>query len=285
MTSQSCGNIERPSRDIPVVTIWRKRTAEWLAWLQAGGVSPNTITLRRYQLSRLAADHIKRSPWSLEPTDLAAWLARDNWSPETLRSYRSALRSFYGWAHASGLIDIDPARLLRKVAIPPPVPRPASEVAVTNALHAADGRAWLMLMLGSRHGLRRCEIARVHTDDLRVLDGHTELLVRGKGNKMRVIPVLDEVAALIRAAPAGWLFPNGKGGPLTSAHVGVILRRFLATGVTPHQLRHRFASRAYGATMDIRAVQELLGHASVATTQRYVATSSAALRAAVLSAA
>lgn len=272
--------------DRPVVSAWQEHIGDWVNWMKAGAVSRNTLSLRRYQLLRFAADHRRfGGPWSVTPDDMTRWISSHDWSPETLRSYRSALRSFYGWGHASGLIDSDPARLLRKIVTPPPVPRPASEADVADALRCADARAWLMVMLGSRHGLRRCEIARVATTDLRLLDGGTDLIVHGKGNKERVVPVLDEVAAIIRAAPPGWLFPNGKGGPLSPAHVGVILRRLLADGVTPHQLRHRFASKAYSATKDIRAVQELLGHASVATTQRYVATSSESLRRAVMSAA
>ncbi len=271
--------------DSPSVTIWSTALGDWVNWLKAGAVSEQTLKLRKYQLARFNADFKHISPWRIASDDLAAWIARHDWSPETLRSYRSALRSFYGWAHASGHIDADPARLLRKIPTPPPLPRPAAEGVVSDALADADERAWLMLMLGSRHGLRRCEIARVSTTDVRDLGGGAELLVHGKGNKMRVVPLLDEVAATIRRMPAGWLFPNGKGGPLSPGHVGVLLRRLLATGTTPHQLRHRFASRAYNATHDIRAVQELLGHASVATTQRYVATSSSALRAAVISAA
>jgi integrase/recombinase XerC len=243
------------------------------------------VNLRRYQMGRFANDHAGSSPWSMEPNDLAEWLARHEWSPETLRSYRSALRSFYGWAHASGLVDADPSRLLRKITTPPPRPRPASERVVTAAIRIADERAWLMLMLGSRHGLRRSEISTVHTADIsEAIDGGPQLLVRGKGGKLRTVPLLDVLAAAIRAAPAGWLFPNGFGSHLSGPHVGVVLRRLLETGTTSHQLRHRFASRAYQATLDIRAVQLLLGHASVATTQRYVAVADNALRAAVLSA-
>lgn len=273
--------------DIQNVNTWSSHCSDWLNWLHAGAVSQQTVSLRRYQMGRFATDHAHRSPWQLEPADLAKWLASHEWSPETLRSYRAAIRSFYGWAHASGLTSSDPSRLLRRVTTPPPKPRPAPESVVTGALHCADARAWLMLMLGSRHGLRRGEIAKVHTDDVRDSpDGvGYDLLVHGKGNKLRTVPLLDEVALVIRKCSNGWVFPNGKGTHLTAAHVGVLLRRLLASGVTPHQLRHRFASKAYQATHDIRAVQELLGHASVATTQRYVAVADDALRRAVHSAA
>ena len=258
-------------------TIWSDSINAWLAWLTAGGLPTTTLYLRHYQLRRFASFYLHRGPWALDTDDLAGWLACHQWGPETLRSYRAALRSFYGWAHASGVIAADPAKLLRKIKPAHVSPRPAKELDIATALSAADDRQWLMLMLGSRHGLRRGETAQIHTDDL-IDDGNNEhsLLVHGKGAKPRVIPLLLVVAVKIRLAPPGWVFPNGLGGHITAAHVGVILRRILTA--TPHQLRHRFASKAYQQTHDIRAVQELLGHASVATTQRYTAVADGGLR-------
>lgn len=280
------GNTGRVHTDVPTVNTWTPLITQWQQWLRAGATPQSTLSLRRYQLTRLHADHRHCGPFDLTSADLAEWMSAHDWAPETLRSYRSALRSFYGWAHASGFISTDPARLLRKVPAPPAKPRPASEVCVNDALGRADERAWLMLMLGSRQGLRRGEIARVHTHDLiELADGRAELLIHGKGSKNRVVPLLDEVADAIRQLPTGWAFPNGKGTHLTPGHIGVVLRPYLSGGVTPHRLRHRFASRAYQSTNDIRAVQELLGHASVATTQIYVAISNDALRRAVSGAA
>lgn len=269
----------------PLMSTWQPHVDEWLRWLKAGGASKHTLYLRRYQLARLHQDMRRTGPWSVTPTQLSDWLAGHDWKPETLRSYRAALRSFFGWAHAAGRINSDPARLLRKVTTPPPKPRPASESSVAAALGAADTREVLMLLLGSRHGLRRAEISQVHTSDVTEESDGWALLVHGKGNKDRYVPLLDVVAAAIRRAPAGWLFPNGKGTHLSAPHVGVLLRRLLPTGTTPHQLRHRFATKAYQATLDIRAVQQLLGHASVSTTQLYVQVADDALRRAVVSAA
>lgn len=256
---------------------WTSATTQWMAWLTAGGAPRTTLELRAYQLTRIGRE-IPIHPWDVTDRDLAAWLADHDWSLETRRSYRAALRSFYGWAHASGLISVDPARLLRKVPAAQARPRPASERSISEALGRADDRQALALILGAHHGLRRGEIAVIHTDDLvEDSDGGWSLIVHGKGRKDRLVPLLDGTAQAIRAAPAGWLFPNGRGSHLTPAHVGVIIRRCFDGG-TPHQLRHRFASRAYQSTRDIRAVQELLGHASVATTQRYTAVADGALR-------
>lgn len=244
---------------------------------------PTSLALRRYQLGRLAADHADRSPWSMESTDLAAWLTARGWSVETVRSHRSAVRSFYGWAHAAGLCETDPSRLLRKVPPARHRPRPAPEDAVLDALAAADDRVYLMVMLGARQGLRRGEIAVVHSDDVIRQDaGVWSLLVHGKGGKDRLVPLLPDVARALRDRPAGWTFPSSRtGSHLTPHYVGLLITRVLPAGLTPHQLRHRFASAAYQRTGDIRSVQELLGHASVATTQFYTQTAPAAHRAAV----
>lgn len=269
---------ELPSR---VGAAWRPPLVQWLEWLRAGGISPNTIETRIYHVALLATSVGGRGPFQLTAEDLGEWMAARPRARETLRSMRATLRSFYGWAHSSGLVEADPARLLRRVPAAQPRPRPASDDVVADALAHADDRQYLMIMLGARHGLRRAEIAQVHSRDvLRDVDGWA-LVVHGKGDKERVVPLLDDVSCALRECGDGWVFPNGKGSHITPAHVGVLLRRVLPTGVTAHQLRHRFASQAYHRTHDIRAVQELLGHASVATTQRYTATSGATLRAAV----
>lgn len=249
---------------------------------------PSTIAQRRYQVSRLARAHVDRSPWDLTVNDLTAYLSSHEWGREMLRSNRAAARSFYGWAHAAGLTDHDPSRLLRKVPASRGVPRPAPEFVINTALERADDRVQLMIVLGSRYGLRRGEISRVSTRDLRVdPDGQWSLVVHGKGGKDRVIPLMPDIAGVIRDAAPGWLFPSTRlqdgGRPISPAWAGKLIRRALADATT-HQLRHRFASRSYQATGDIRAVQELLGHASVATTQRYTAVADGALRAAVLAA-
>ena len=264
---------------------WSEPVARWLDWLRAGSVTETALEMRRYQVTRLSRELTGSGPWDVTADDLAGWLAGyPEWKPETMRSYRAFLRSFYGWAHANGEIDKDPARLLRKVPSSIARPRPAAERVVENALSAADDCTYLALMLGAHAGLRRAEIAQVRTTDLiREFDGWS-LLVHGKGRRERVVPLLDEVALRIREATAGWLFPNGQGGHVTPAHVGVIVRRVIEPGTTTHQLRHRFASAAYQATGDIRAVQELLGHASVATTQIYAQVGDQALRRAVFAA-
>lgn len=200
----------------------------------------------------------------------AAWFAGQHWSDNTMRSHVSAVRSFYRWAVAHDLTTSDPTRTLPRMHPEVLLPRPATERAIEEALHRADSRQHLMLMLGSRHGLRRGEIARIHTTDLiEEDDGEWALLVHGKGGKKREMPLRPETALALRECPAGWVFPNGKGSHLTPGHVGVLISRALPAGVTPHQLRHRYATVVYRRTLDILQLQGLLGHTSVATTQRY----------------
>jgi integrase/recombinase XerC len=250
----------------------------WTDELAAGGARPQTIALRRWQLKRLDNDHPGRHVLTLGPADLAAWLRGQGWGPETLRSYRSAVRSFYSWAVDAGHLDLDPARRLRPVRPTTPVPRAAADPVIDAAIARATPRVELMLMLASRCGLRRGEIAAVHSDDVEPDLTGWSLRVNGKGGKVRVVPMPDNVAATVRGAPAGWLFPNGLGGHLTPAHAGKLMRRTLQTA-TAHQLRHRYATVIYRRTGRVEAVRQLLGHASLVTTQRYIAVDQAELRA------
>lgn len=117
--------------------------------------------------------------------------------------------------------------------------------------------------------------------------------MHGKGGKQRVIPISDSLAGAIRAgaaghtpglAPRGWLFPNGTGGHLGVYQVGDLVRQVLPEPWTMHTLRHRFASRAFRGSRNLRAVQVLMGHSSIATTERYLAVDDDEVRAAMLAA-
>jgi integrase len=168
----------------------------------------------------------------------------------------------------------------------PGVPRPAPDGVWRAAIGDAPHRVALMLRLAAEAGLRRGEIARVHASDVgRDRAGFT-LLVHGKGGRERLIPVPDALgSALVTEAAGGWVFPKGEQGHLTQEWVGELCTNALPRPWTLHTLRHSFATRAYAGSRDLRAVQLLLGHSSPAVTQRYVAVSDAALRAAMVSAA
>lgn len=118
--------------------------------------------------------------------------------------------------------------------------------------------------------MRRGEVARVHSSDLTPdLTGWT-LRVHGKGSRERDVPLPDSLARALRGLPVGFAFPGAVDGHLSAAWVGRLVSRMLPVGVTMHQLRHLCATELHDDTRDLIAVQQLLGHASVATTQRYV---------------
>lgn len=246
------------------MTTWGTATASWLLELRAAGTAESTIQLRLTHLRWWA--RVCPHPYSATRPALIAFMACDRWAPETRRSVRSSLRTFYGWAHREGRIDEDPSLGLPKVRVPMAEARPAPDDAIRFTLARGDVRQTFMLLLGAVGGLRRKEIACVHSRDL---EGD-ELRVRGKGGRERVVPLPPALARRIRAQGEGWLFPNGFGGHLTSAHVGVLLRRILPAGVTPHMLRHAAASALHDEGLTMFELRRFLGHASVATTQRYV---------------
>lgn len=240
----------------------------WCEWLRAAGAPETTISLRRYYVTRLS----QLFPDLLEVgvDDLARWMGSAQWSANTKKSARSSLRSFYGWAKATGRIDISPAALLPAVRIPRSAPRPTPERAFSDAMGAADPRARLAIQLAGFCGLRRGEIARVHVDDV-VEDGEGySLRVVGKGGHVRYVPLPHSLAGELHSIQEGWAFPSPRGGHLTPHHLAKIVTRHLPPGVSTHTLRHRCATVAYAGTRDLRAVQELLGHSRPETTAGYV---------------
>jgi integrase len=127
-----------------------------------------------------------------------------------------------------------------------------------------------MLRLAAELGLRRAEVAQVHSRDLLDDLGGTSLLVHGKGSRERIMPLPGSLAADLRALPFGYAFPGADDGHLSPRWVGKIVGRLLPEGYTMHSLRHRFGTRAYALSKDMFTVQELLGHASPSTTRTYV---------------
>jgi site-specific recombinase XerD len=214
---------------------------------------------------------------------MVVWLGDSGWSSETKKSHRSALHSFYRWAHTLGRIDHDPAQDLPPVRLIQPQARPTPEPVLRQALASAPYRVRLMIVLAAKMGLRRGEIARIHVSDISVdAAGASTLLVHGKGSKQRWVPMPDKVAFALRNRGSGWVFPSQAGGHLTADHVGWFVGDALnMPGWTTHTLRHRFASVSYRGSRDLLSMQTLLGHSSPATTQRYVQLPDDAMRAAM----
>lgn len=260
---------------------WAPEIDRWIVALRAGGRPATTLALRRYHLTRLGRA-LGGSPWDVDGDALVEWVGgHEAWSAETRRSWRSSLRSFYGWAVESGRCSSSPAAALPGVKPSEPNPHPTPSSAWRGALAAADSRSRLMVRLAGEVGMRRGEVAQVHSRD--VVDDLLgwSLIVHGKGGKTRVLPLPDDLAREVLAAcraGGGHAFPGRIDGHLSAQRVGRIVSNLLPDGVAMHSMRHRFATLAHEHEHDLLVVQQLLGHASVETTRRYVRTNPAALR-------
>lgn len=266
---------------------WAHPINGFLSNLARSGSPKPTRTLRSYHLRRFAIDS-QSDPWAVTLRDLNEHIDRRDWEPSTAKTFRSTMREFYKWAITNEYTDNNPADKLPRIRVAVGTPRPASDESLDLARANADDREWLMIRFAALAGLRCREIALIRRDDLTHTSFGWSLLVHGKGDRNRHVPLPDDLAADALAAIAdesdGWLFEGQVDGHLSAPHVSKLISRALP-GATAHQLRHRFATRAYQlGGRDIRAVQELLGHASVATTQIYTGVESDALRRAALAA-
>jgi len=249
---------------------WREPIAAWVTWMLAAARPDSTVYHREWQLRRLAAGLCHLTPAQVTTDDLARFVAGRSWAQETTRNNLAAWRSFFGWAQATGRTQSNPAALLARVRQPHRAARPAPEQVLSDALAQAGPQDRLMLLLAAHLGLRRAEIANLHTDDLREGIHGTHLRILGKGNKERVLPVVGELRELLLSRPRGYVFPGHDNGHLSAPYVGKRMSRLLGPGWTAHTLRHRFATVAYAAQRDLFAVQSLLGHQSPETTRHYV---------------
>ena len=272
-------------------------------------LSANTIAAYRTDLIHVAT-FLHRSSSSLEGADhaiLRRFLAQQHalgYARASIARRVGAIHTFYRWAVDEGKITHDPSLLLGrpKVANRLPTVLRAGEAAdlvegpdaeeaddpIDRAVALRD-RAILELLYGS--GLRVSEVTSLHREDLD-LDG-ARVLVRGKGSKERRVPVSDDAVLAVRvwladgrshlAADAGGpLFLNRKHKPMSPRDVRAMVHGYAGTllpgrRIGPHTLRHSYATHLLEGGADIRAVQELLGHSSVATTQRYTHVSRARL--------
>lgn len=236
--------------------------------LRARGCRAETVSLRRYHASRAVDELGNPNGWSRQAVE--SYLANPAWSPATRRSVHASLKSFMrsvDEVQGAGVLEDIPAP-----RVPRGVPRPLGDDVIRGALAKADERTSLMVELMAYGGLRRGEVARVRGEDV----SGQWLRVTGKGGHARMVPLPPHLAARVKRRGVGYIFPGQIDGHLSARRVGELIRYCLPDGMTPHQLRHRYASTVYRSSGDIRAVQELLGHARLDTTMVYTAVDSSA---------
>lgn len=258
---------------------WRKSIEGWTDTLKAAGLSAQTIKSRRYKMVHLAALLMPSGPEDVTTEQIVQAFARQQWKPETRKAYRNTISSFFRWLHKSGRRADDPSLDVPRVKKPHAHPRPCPDRYIAAAMEMATPSEKLMIRLGAECGLRRGEIARVHSDDVVADSAGRSLIVRGKGDKQRIVPLPDDLAGIIMDAH-GYLFPGRFGGHVEESYVGDHISHLLPDGYGAHTLRHRFATVTYATTHDLFVVAELLGHESVETTEHYVAMPDGRLRAA-----
>lgn len=245
---------------------------------------------------------------ALTPRDVRAVIAlkrAEGIEARTQMRFLAAARSFGRHMEREGLGKVGALTAVKAPRIAKTLPRPVS-VAEARALGSAQTREgesrepWVLvrdaavisLLYGS--GLRISEALGLHRRDMPEPGRGDQIVVHGKGGKTRMVPVLAGVIGLIdeyaRACPYDLepekaLFRGAKGGPLSPRIVQLAVERMrgslgLPDSATPHALRHSFATHLLARGGDLRSIQELLGHSSLATTQIYAAVDSAALMAA-----
>lgn len=238
----------------------------YTAHLHARALRPATITAYIGWVRRLDQ---ATTPDLLDLTtgDLEAWIAAQHWSPNTHQKAVQAVRYFYRWCHATGHTDTDPAATLHPARPPRPVPNPCPDAVYARVLADAQGDTYWRLRLAADTGLRRSELARAHSDDVVALAGGPALRVNGKGGAMRVVPLPFDLAQWM-CLQRGYAFPGRDGGHMAPDSVG---RWYARVWRNAHSLRRRSPGWPTSRTATSPAFRQLLGHASVATTQRYIA--------------
>ena len=281
------------ARSYRLAAAWERAVDGWVEWLTASGVSRHTIHTRRGHVRAVARLLDLRHPSDVSSAQLVGLYATQGWSLEHRRGMRTSLVQFYVHCMKQGWCEDNPAEGLPRIPESLGAPRPAPEWLWDELVASAGQRELLMVRLAGEVGLRRAEIAQVQRDDV-IWDGAGwSLIVHGKGGKQRVVPVNDALARQLQkrpewiplGVPHTFIFPSlDQWGNVVASHlspdrVGRLISDLMPPGWSAHKLRHRYATRGYAGTRNLRAVQEALGHASVATTQRYTATSASELRA------
>jgi integrase/recombinase XerD len=279
--------------------------AEYLGTLRSErGASRNTLAAYGRDLADFLGFLRARrlDPAAAAPDDLVSWLERlraRGLAPASVARRLSAVRGFYRHLVREGAARRDPTEHLDAPRAARPLPRALSREAATALVEAPDtrrpagvrDRAVLELLYAT--GMRASECLGLRLEDLNLAAGY--VICTGKGSRQRLVPVggealdwvrryLGEVRPLhTRRRDAGRLFVNPRGGPLSRQSLWTLVRRAAAAAglgrrVSPHVLRHSFASHLLEGGADLRSVQAMLGHADISTTQIYTHLPTSALK-------
>ncbi|MBI4611804.1 MAG: site-specific tyrosine recombinase XerD [Candidatus Rokubacteria bacterium] len=283
----------------------RDPVAEFLEALQMErGTSLNTLSAYRRDLAGFRR-FLREQRWGLrrvgspELSRYLLQLRRNGLSPRSIARHLSAVRGLYRFLVREGHLCRDPTDQLESPRQPQRLPRTLSLEEVGALVEAADGRTAVglrdraLLEILYATGMRASECCSLRIEDVNLSAGY--VVPTGKGSRQRLVPVGAQALhwlrrylqegrpALVRAGDPGTLFVNRRGGRLSRQGLwGIIKKAARRVGVrrvvSPHTLRHSFASHLLERGADLRSVQAMLGHADISTTQIYTHLSSRAVR-------
>lgn len=261
------------------------------------GASPHTIRAYRHTIQRLVEHLHERDSSVLEvqALDLRSFLFKEGRGrkPATQARHVAAIRTFYRWLASLELVQDTPAELLSPPKAGRKLPRVLTEVEASDVCDAQPvsapaslrDHALVELLYGA--GLRVGEAHALDRADLQLDQGLVHVR-HGKGGKERIVPLgppaIQALRAWLQASPTDEpaVFLNRQGGRLSTRSMRRIVKRYALSqgvaGVHPHALRHSFATHLLDSGADLRSIQELLGHSSLSTTQRYTHVSTAGLQ-------
>jgi integrase len=267
---------------------------EHITWMRLRNMRPTTIAGRTRLLRSVAESLSGQAAGYPTGEQLALWQASlTSVGPDTMANYVSHLRAYFGWQQLQGLREDNPALRLVIPRLGRRLPRPIDTGDLLRAVDSAPDRIRPWLVCAAWGGLRCVEIALLRRENVRESEPDPFIIIAAgatKGRSERTVPMPRGDTLYLELLPLlprrGWVFRryDGHAGPNTPNRISAEANEYLRgleLADTMHSLRHWFGTRAYEASRDPRAVQELLGHRSLRSTEGYTKISDAARIAAV----